>query len=106
MAMSEETKRQYEREKQAYWQQRQELLMHYSGKWVAIVDGKVAGVADQMNRAAAEASRNVGRRVMYVNLVGNEDVVLRIRQLTMGHYDHAYTPASGRAINSCHHRLS
>ena len=83
MGMSEETKRQYEREKQGYWQLRQELLLQYPGKWVAVVDGKVAGVADQMNRAAAEASRNVGRRIMYVNLVGNEDVVLRIRQLTM-----------------------
>src|SRR5262245_44973843 len=79
MSISEETRERFAQEEQAYWQQRDNLLKQYNGKWVAIVGGKVVGVADQMNKAAAEAFRNTDSNVMYVNLVGREDVVLRVR---------------------------
>lgn len=92
MPMSAETKQRFEQEERAYWQQREELLKQFQGKWVAIVGGKVVAVAQQMNKAAAEAFRKTGSGLMYVNLVGGEDVVLRVRQVTLGRYDKSYTP--------------
>jgi hypothetical protein len=77
--MSAETRQKFEQEGQAYWQQREELLKQHEGKWVAIVGGQVVAVGDQMNKAAAEAFRKTGSGLMYVNLVGGEDVVLRVR---------------------------
>jgi len=59
---------------------------------VAIVDGQVVAVGDQMNKVAEEAWRKTGHGLMYVNLVGGEDIVLRVRQVTSGHYDRTYTP--------------
>ncbi len=41
MPMTEEAKRLFEQEEQAYWKQRDELLKQYPDKWVAIVGGKV-----------------------------------------------------------------
>lgn len=87
-----EAHKQFEEEKKAYWAQRDALLQEYTGRWVAIVNGQVAGAAAQMNKAAGEAFRNTGKGVMYVALVGNEDVVLRVRQAASGRYDEAYYP--------------
>jgi predicted aspartyl protease len=91
--MSDEAKHQFEQEEQAYWQQREELLKQYSGKWVAIVCGQVVAVGEQMNKTAAAAFRKTGSTLMYVNLVGKEDIVLRIRQIATGYYDSTYTPS-------------
>jgi hypothetical protein len=46
------------------------------------VGGQVAAVGEQMNKVAAEALRKTGSGLMYVNLVGGEDVVFRIRAVT------------------------
>jgi hypothetical protein len=45
-------------------------------------------VGTQMNKVAAEASRKTGSGLMFVALVGNEDVELRIRQVVSGHSGH------------------
>jgi hypothetical protein len=87
-----EAQQRFEQEEQAYWQQRDELLKEYAGRWVAIVGGQVAAVGEQMNKVAAEAWRKTGSGLMYVNLVGGEDVALRVRQVVSGHYDRAYAP--------------
>jgi hypothetical protein len=92
MAMPTEVRERFEREKEAYWQQRDELLRQYRGKWVAIVNGQVVAVGDQMNKVAAEAFRKTGSALMYVALVGGEDAVLRVRQVAMGYYDERYSP--------------
>jgi hypothetical protein len=41
----------------------------------------VVAVGDQMNKVAAEALRKTGSGLMYVNLVGGEETVLRVRQI-------------------------
>jgi hypothetical protein len=89
---SAETEERFEREERAYWRQRDELLRQYAGKWVALVGGQVVASGNQMNRVAAEAWRRTGSGLMYVNLVGGEDVVLRVRRGAQGRYDSAYTP--------------
>jgi hypothetical protein len=90
--MSVEARQRFEQEEQAYWQQRDELLKQYAGKWVAIVGGQVVAAGDQMNRVAAEALRKTGSGLMYVNLVGGEGVVLRVRSASSGYYDQSYAP--------------
>jgi uncharacterized protein DUF5678 len=84
--MSAEAKQRFEQEEQAYWQQRDELLKQYAGKWVAVVGGQVAAVGDQMNKVAAEALRKTGSGLMYVNLVGGEDIVLRVGSASSGYH--------------------
>ena len=79
MQVSEETQQQFEQEEQAYWQQRDELIKQYAGKWVAIVGRQVVAVGEQMSKVAAEAWKKTGSGLMYVNLVGEENVVLRVR---------------------------
>ncbi len=93
LPLSTETQERFEREEQAYWRQRDELLKQYAGKWVAVVGGKVVASGDQMNKVAAEAWRKTGSGLMYVTLVGGEDVVLRVRRVAQGRYDSSYTPA-------------
>lgn len=92
MPTTEDAQRKFEQEEQAYWRQREELLQRYTGRWVAIVGGLVVAVGKQMNKVAAEAWRKTGSGLMYVNLVGEEDLVLRVRPITVGHYDRRYTP--------------
>src|SRR5437879_6472771 len=87
MPMTEETRKQFEQEERAYWAQRDELLKHFSGKFVAIVDGKVAAVGNLMNKVAAEAYRITRKKVSCVTLVGDENFEIRIRSLAVGHYD-------------------
>jgi hypothetical protein len=89
---SAETEERFEQEERAYWQQRDELLRQYAGKWVAVVGGQVVASGNQMNKVAAEAWRRTGSGLMYVNLVGGEDVVLRVRRGAQGRYDSVYTP--------------
>jgi len=93
MIIKEETRQRFEREKQAYWAMREELLKQYFGKWVAVVDGQVVAVRDQMGKAMAEAYNKTKSTVMFVSEVGNEDRVLRIRQTSLGQYDRVYNPA-------------
>jgi predicted aspartyl protease len=95
---STEAQERFEQEQRAYWQQRDELLQKYAGKWVALVGGQVVASGDQMNgdqmnKVAAEALRKTGSSLMYVDLVGGEDVVVRVRRAAQGRYDFAYTPS-------------
>jgi len=83
---------QFEREKRAYFAMRDQLLQTHFGKWVAIVDGKVVAVGDQMNKVAAEAFQKTGKAVMYVACVGKEDMVLKVRRVSVGYYDPTFSP--------------
>jgi hypothetical protein len=89
---STEAEKRFEEEERAYWRQRDGLMRQYAGKWVAVVDGQVVASGDQMNKVAAEAWRKTGSAVMFINLVGEEDVVLRVRRTEQGRYDSAYAP--------------
>jgi predicted aspartyl protease len=103
--MSAETKRRFEQEEQAYWQQRDELLKQYRGQWVAIVGGQVVAVGNQSGEVIRQAYQKTGSKVGYVAHVGYEDVVYRIRQVTVGHYDHSYAPPMPRVVASAHHLI-
>lgn len=92
MPTSAEAQERFEQEQRAYWRQRDQLLQKYAGKWVALVGGQVVASGDQMNKVAAEAWRKTGSGLMYVNLVGGEDVVLRVRRAAQGRYDFTYAP--------------
>ncbi len=83
---------QFEREKQAYFAMRDELLQKYFGKWVAIVDGKVAALGDQMSKVAAEAFQKTGKAIMFVTCIGKEDTVLKVRRFGVGFYDPSFAP--------------
>ncbi|MDW8029903.1 MAG: retroviral-like aspartic protease family protein [Armatimonadota bacterium] len=83
---------QFEREKQAYFAMRDELLKTHFGKWVAIVEGKVAAVGDSAVSVIQEVLAKKGATVMYVKRVGFEERVLRIRQVSVGWYDEDYDP--------------
>ncbi len=87
MPMSPETAERFANEQRAYWQQREQMVSLYDGMWVAMVGGQVVAVGDRMNRVAAEAFRRTRSRVMFVTLVGEEDVEFRVRQVTTGYHD-------------------
>jgi len=82
MQPKEETRQRFEREKLAYWSMREELLKQYAGKWVAVVNEQVAAVGDKMGKVMEEAFHKTKSKIMFVNEVGFEDRVLRIRQFS------------------------
>ena len=83
---------QFEREKQAYFAMRDQLLQTHFGKWVAIVDGKVAAVGDNATEVIQQILAKKGATVMYVKRVGFEDKVLKVRSVSVGWYDPDYDP--------------
>lgn len=83
----------FESEKQAYWAMREELLKKYPGKWVGVVNGQVVAVGDKRGKVMEETYRKTKSKVMFVSEVGYEDRVLRFRQVSMGQYERAYSPA-------------
>jgi hypothetical protein len=92
--IQEEARQRFEREKQAYWAMREELLKQYLGQWVAVVNGQVVAAGNKMGKVMEEAFRKTSSKVMYVSEVGHEDRVLRIRQIATGKYDRNYRPAA------------
>jgi len=83
---------QFEREKRAYFAMRDQLLKTHFGKWVAIVDGKVAAVGDSAVEVIQQVLAQKGATVMYVKRVGFEDRVLKVRSVSVGWYDPDYDP--------------
>jgi len=92
--IKDEVHQRFEREKQAYWAMREELLKQYLGQWVAVVNGQIVAVGTKMGKVMEEAFRKTKSKVMFVSEVGHEDRVLRIRQQAAGKYDRHYRPAA------------
>lgn len=84
----------FEREKQAYWSMREQLLQQHFGKWVAVVNGKVLAVGGKKMAVLQEAFAQTRSEVGYINRVGYEEITKRknIRQLVSGRYDKEYDP--------------
>ena len=93
MSVREETQQRFEKEKQAYWAMREELLKKYPGKWVGVVNGQVVAVGDKMGKVMEEAYRKTESKVMFVSEVGNEDRIRRLRHVSIGGHDLNYDPA-------------
>jgi predicted aspartyl protease len=85
----------FEREKQAYWAIRDELLKKYFGKWVAIVNGKVVASGKKKMAVLKEAFSLTRSEVGYITKVGYEEKVQkkRIRQVVTGEYNKTYEPS-------------
>lgn len=98
MQSSEERRKQFLAEERAYWSQRDELLSHHEGQWVAIVGGQVVAVGDQMNQVARDAFSRTGSPVMFVTLVGEEDFEITVRQVAAGRYDREYVPTMPKVV--------
>jgi hypothetical protein len=103
MPMDGQAKEQFEREKQAYWQLRNELLRQYADKWVAVVGGRVVATGDTSSGVIREAHEKTGSKMGYVAHVGHEDEVLRIRQVTQGYHDSAYDRPLPRVVAQGRH---
>ncbi|MDZ7290681.1 MAG: DUF5678 domain-containing protein [candidate division KSB1 bacterium] len=88
------TSTRFEQEKQAYWGMRDQLLKQYSGKWVAIVNGKVVAFGDKKMNVLKEALNKTLSEVGYINRVGFEEMTRqkRVRQIVTGRYDTRYDP--------------
>jgi predicted aspartyl protease len=84
----------FEREKQAYWRMRDQLLQQHFGKWVAIVNGKILAVGEKKMTVLREAFARTHSEVGYINRVGYEETTKRksIRQIVSGRYDMEYDP--------------
>jgi len=87
-----EAQEQFEREKQAYFAMRDQLLQTHFGKWVAIVDSKIAAVGNSAVEVIQQVLAQKGVTVMYVKRVGFEDRVLKVRSVSVGWYDPDYDP--------------
>ncbi|UCE06494.1 MAG: hypothetical protein JSW07_00175 [bacterium] len=94
MRLSKEIRQQFEREKNAYWAMRNDLIKKYKGKWVAVANEQVVAVGDKRGKVMEEAYNKTKRKVMFVSEVGFEDRVLRIRQISTGELDYNYYPAA------------
>ena len=78
MKTSKEIQQRFEKEKNAYWRIRNDLLKKYKGKWVAIVNEQVVAIGDEMGKVIEDAFQNTQSKVMFVGEVGLEDRISRI----------------------------
>jgi mRNA degradation ribonuclease J1/J2 len=70
----------FDRDRQDYWAMRDELLAKYSGKWVAVHNGRVSAVGDDPLSIMEQALAEDG--YAYTNKVGEEDkIVVRQRRV-------------------------
>jgi hypothetical protein len=61
----------FDRDRQDYWAMRDELLAKYSGKWVAVHNGRVSAGGDDPLSIMEQALAEDG--CAYTNRVGEED---------------------------------
>lgn len=80
----------FEQDRMDYWTMRHELLIKYSGKWVAVHKGRVVAVGEDPLSIMESALAEDG--YAYSNKVGDEDkIVIRQRRVTFP-YDDSYSP--------------
>jgi hypothetical protein len=74
----------FARDKRDYWAMREELLAKYAGKWVAVHQGHVVAVGNDLLSIMEQALAKDG--YAYVNKVGEEDnIVIRQRRRSFGY---------------------
>jgi hypothetical protein len=64
-------------DEEAYRRMREDLLKRYKGKWVAVHEGGVVAVGDQLSEVIKKAFSIVGDSPFYINKVGEEAKVGR-----------------------------
>jgi hypothetical protein len=88
----EAVERGFEQDRQDYWAMRDELLMKYRGKWVAVHRGRVVAASDDPLSIMEQALAEDG--YAYTNKVGEEDkIVVRQRRVSFP-YDNTYSPTA------------
>jgi hypothetical protein len=67
----------FEREKRAFLEIKGRLIAdpHYTGKYIAIVDGEIAGVGDDRIKLAREIYAKKGYVTMYIGEVSQQDSI-------------------------------
>ena len=65
----------FDQDRQDYWAMRDQLLVKYPGKWVAVHKGRVVSVADDPLTIMEQALAEDG--YAYTNRVGDEDKIDR-----------------------------
>ena len=82
----------FEQDKRDYWTMREELLPKLKGKWVAVHNGDVVAVGDDMISIMDKALSEDG--YAYVNKLGEEDkIIIKSRRVEFA-YDQNYSPTS------------
>lgn len=93
----------FAQDKQDYWAMREELLVKYAGKWVAVHQGHVVAVGNDPLAIMEQALAEDG--YAYVNKVGGEDnIVIRQRRRSFG-YDETYAPTAMPRITATFHNF-
>jgi hypothetical protein len=76
-----------------YWQQREELLADYSGRWIAFDQGQVVASGSNFNEVLDQTGRT-GHPLAYVDCVGAEgETCFRSRRVEFS-YDTGYSPTT------------
>lgn len=85
----------FQKEKEAYWQMRDELLKTHLHQWVAISEGIVIAEGSSLSQVMDLATQRTLAEAMYINKVGDEDTALRkrIRRVESAYYRQDYDPS-------------
>lgn len=65
----------FKEDEEAYRRMRKVLLEKYKGRWVAVHEGRVVAVGEQLSEVIKKAFSVVGDSHFYVNKVGEESRV-------------------------------
>jgi hypothetical protein len=94
----------FEQDRRDYWKMRDELLLRYSGKWVAVHKGRIVAIGDDPLSIMEQALSEDG--YAYTNKVGEEDkIVIRQRRVSFP-YDHTYSPTPIPRITATLHNFT
>jgi hypothetical protein len=88
----------FDADKETYWSMRDELLVKYRGKWVAVHKGRVVAVGDDPVSIMDEAIREDG--YAYTNKVGEEEKIIVRKRRRKFNYDKNYAPTALPRINT------
>lgn len=62
----------FQADEEAYHRMRENLLKEYKGKWVAVHEGAVVAIGDQLSEVIKKAFSIIGDSPFYINKVGEE----------------------------------
>jgi len=91
----------FEADRTAHWRQRDALLAQHRDRWVAIVDGEIVAVGDSSGEVIRAAHLATGSTCGYVAHMGHEDRVYRLRQVSVGRFQHGYVPPALMIQSRC-----
>lgn len=88
--MSDTTHKGFQHDEETYWAMRDELLAKYEGKWVAVHNGRVTAVGNNLLEVVQAGCQEDGYG--YCNCVGKEDKIVVMKRRVQFPYDDTYSP--------------